>query len=75
MEHSFLDTGNGDIFSQKKKQKQDAKAGFHFFYHDDIDNDLWSMTSLGDDLILSAIFKTTQIRPMLKSSVEFAKKN
>ena len=31
MEHSFLDTGNGDIFSQKKKQKQDAKAGFHFF--------------------------------------------
>ena len=75
MEHSFLDTGNGDIFSQKKKQKQDAKAGFHFFYHDVIDNDLWSMTSLGDDLILSAIFKTTQIRPMLKSSVEFAKKN
>ena len=31
MEHSFLDAGNGDIFSQKKKQKQDAKAGFHFF--------------------------------------------
>ena len=35
METSFLDTGNGDIFSQKKKQKQDAKAGFQFltFYH------------------------------------------
>ena len=36
MEHSFLDAGNGDIFSQKKKQKQDAKAGFHFFLNHDV---------------------------------------
>ena len=40
MEHSFLDTGNGDIFSQKKKQKQDAKAGFHLLNHNVIVDDV-----------------------------------